>query len=383
MKNITVTISPLPPFVSLNFELPVEKVVKSFLSLNTNPILAGDLVAWCLQKILSDQYTEGNAAGAWSKRYPEYIEFAYPAKEDRPNDISWHESITVSAQIAEALIQYSDIFQNDNLTKAILPRLHFLKDYLKRHYNPKDRGFGLASKGKKRGTTGISVDIRHTAWAVNTLWRLQQLRIRDTETDKMLRNASGYINDELESLNHSDQYALTYASLHKILTIEGLSSIIMVPGKLRLALRHIEGVLIEKFARQYGSWDPEDLISNPKLSIENALLVLNPIQISSCIDSECSEIIKSSLCHMCEKSLIKLDDNTMALPFYEGGEPDIGATIELLWCIIKNQNVFKPEKGVVKKMINFIVDPSNRKDNLKFAYPWNLSSVLLLATEPK
>jgi len=363
----------------VEFELPVEKIIGKFLSFNTKPILAGNLVAWCLKRILDDQYTEGNADGAWAKRYPEYIECFFKGKENIPSDVSWHESITISAYIAEALTKFISKFPDDNLTKAILPRLNILKNYLKRHYNPEFKGFGLATRGKYKGPPGISVDNRHTVWAMITLW---YLGIEDRETNEILHNAAEFIANKLNPFTLNEKYTLTYAAFHKLLSMKGLSSIVMPSEKLRhSALKRIEGAIVDMYVHQYGSWDPDDLLDDPKICIRNALCVLKPIQISSCMDEECSEVLHKALDHICEKSLITLDEKTMALPFYEGGEPDIGVTIELLWCLIKNRDVYKPKKEVIKKMINFIADPSNQKENLGFAYPWNLSSVLLLATK--
>ena len=357
--------------------LPVEKIVGKLLRSNAEPILAGNLVAWCFQKVLDDQYTKGDAAGAWSRRYPEYIKFLYNG--DIPSDVSWRESITISAQIAAALIQYSNKFPNENITKTISQRLKLFKDYLKRHYSAELGGVGLATSGKYRGSPGISVDIRHTAWAVIALWHLG---VQDSEIKEMFYSATRYISSKIESdCRTIDKYALTYAALHQILTTNKLSSVIMPSVQsCRSAQKRIEGILIDKFVREYKSWDLDDLRDDPRVSIDNALSVLEPIQISSCIDSECSKVLKVALNHLYE-SLQPVGNKMMALPFCEEGEPDIGATIELLWCIAKNQDVFKPKRNRVKKMINYIVDPLRQENNDKFAYPWNLSSALLLATK--
>ncbi len=359
--------------------LPVEKVVGKFLSLNAEPKLAGELVAWCLRKVLDDQYTGGNADGAWAKRYPAYIEWLFEGKENIPSGVSWHESITISAHIAEALTKFINKVPDDNLTKMILPRLNILRNYLKRHYNPEFKGFGLNTGGKYRGSPGISVDNRHTVWAMMALW---YLGIEDDETNEILHNAAEFIANKLNPFTLDEKYTLTYAAFHKLLSTKGLSSVVIPSEKLRhSALKRIEGAIIDKYVPQCGSWDPDDLLDDPKIHITNALCVLEPIQISSCIDKECSEVLQKALDHMCEKNLITLDDKTMALPFYEGGEPDIGVTIELLWCLVKNRDVYKPKKEVMKKMANFVSDPSSQKENLGFAYSWNLSSVLLLATK--
>ncbi len=296
-----------------------------------------------------------------------------------PSGVSWRESITISAQIAVALTQYSSKFPNEDLAKTISQRLILFKDYLKRHYSVELGGFGLATGGKYRGSPGISVDIRHTAWAVIALW---YLGAQDSEIKEMFYGSTRHISSKIESDCFTiDKYALTYAALHQILTTNKLSSVIMPSVQsCRSAQKRIEGILVDRFVHEYKSWDADDLRDDPRVSIDNALNVLGPIQISSCIDSECSKVLKVALNHLCE-SLQPVGNKMMALPFCEEGEPDIGATIELLWCITNNQNVFKPKRNIAKKMINYIVDPSRQENNDKFAYPWNLSSALLLATK--
>ncbi len=377
--NFSIPISQGPKEGSVRrFGLPAEDVIGTFLSSNAEPALAGDLVSWCLQKILEEQYSEGGPKGAWAECYPEYMKFLFG--RDTPPDVSWRESITISGQIAEALICYSNIAKNEIFKKVIISKLALFSDYLKKHYNSEVGGFGLDARGKIRPGSEINVDIRHTAWAVITLWYLKKAGIEDEKTEEMLVKAVRYIKQRLTSSGYIDKYALTYAVLHKILTTNELSNIIMPnESSRRSVIRHIEVVLIDRFMGEYASWDPDDLMADDRISIDNALSVLSPIQISSCIDKKCVEILKTALNHLCERCLIPIGKEMMALPFEEGGKPDIGATIELLWCIIKNQGAFKPKKGVVKKLINFIVDPSSRKGKLKFAYPWNLSSVLLLA----
>ena len=143
-----------------------------------------------------------------------------------------YESLTVSGGVAEALVQYNKKFLNDSLkTKGILPRLLSLKDFLKRRYNVEEGGFGLPTDHPKRGSPGISVKMRHTAWAVIALWHLQDLGVCDQKTDEMLRNAGGYIQKHLGSLDTENEYALTYAVLHKLLTTNTLADFVISPKK--------------------------------------------------------------------------------------------------------------------------------------------------------
>lgn len=69
----------------------------------------------------------------------------------------------------------------------------------------------------------------------------------------------------------------------------------------------------------------------------------------------------AALNQLCENNLKSVGDKVIALPFYGDGESDIGETIELLWCIIRDRNVFKLEKKKLKKITNCIANPSTRE----------------------
>lgn len=376
MKDVPISLSPLPPYVSLNFNFPVGKILKCILSRTSNHKLTSDFLAWCLQVVLADQYTEGYAAGAWSKRYPEYLKLVYDT-EDIPEDISIHDSITISAWIGTALRRYSLAFPDENLTKAVLPRLDLLKSYLIRHYNSEIGGFGLSTGARLRGPVGINVDLRHTAWAVLTLW---DLGFSDPETRKMLHKAGNYITDKLDTLSSTNEYAFTYAVLHRLLSTDDVSGVLALSRTSRRAkLKRIESILVEKFDPLHESWDLESEPVKEGEIIDNTIDILQSMKISSCIDQECQNIMKRAVLSLIKK-LLELNQQKMALPFYDKDEPDIGATIQFLSIIIENQDVLEVKNEIIKRMSNFVVDPSFRKGKLKYSYPWHLASVFHVAS---
>src|SRR4030042_4911570 len=276
-KKISFSISPFPPFVSLNFDVPFEKLIGGLFRSKAKPMLAGELVAWCLQAVLNDQFTDGDVTGAWSIKYPEYIGFLYH-KGNIPPEISVRDSITISAWVAIALNKYHLAFPHGDVAKVILPRLDLLKTYLKRRYNSKIKGFGLTTSAKIRGPVGIHVDPRHTAWAILTLW---ELGFSDIETNKMLTDSGSYLMSELNSLS-PNEYAVTYAALHRLLSTQGVSSIITLSDLTRNAImKRLESYIIEKYDSKYMSWDLEpDNIERTRM--DYAFDVLMSMRIASC-----------------------------------------------------------------------------------------------------
>lgn len=309
-------------------------------------------------------------------KYPEYISFLYH-KGDIPQDISVRDSITISAWVAIALNRYCLAFPDGDLAKIILPRLDLLKTYLRRRYNSKIKGFGLTTSAKMRGPVGIHVDPRHTAWAILTLW---ELGCSDIETNAMLNDSGSYLMKELNSLS-PNEYAMTYAALHRLLSTQGVSSIITLSDVARNAMmKRLESYIVEKYNFRYKSWDLEpDNVERTR--IDYAFDVLISMRIDSCVDEECADILRATIEHLCS-TLILLPDEKMALPFYDGGNPDIGATIQLLSIVLENRSVLKINDDVIKKMLNFIVDPSSRREKAQFAYPWHLASALFIASMP-
>ena len=45
-----------------------------------------------------------------------------------------------------------------------------------------------------------------------------------------------------------------------------------------------------------------------------------------------------------------------------------------------DQDVLEVKNEIIKRMSNFVVDPSFRKGKLKYSYPWHLASVFHVAS---
>ncbi len=374
--DVNISISAMPPFVSLNLNLPLEKVIGSISKHKVNHSLIGGLISWSIDRILSDQYTRGDAAGAWSKEYPKYIDFIY-GQTRIPDDISVRDSITFSSWISSALAMYVKSADDKDLTNAILPRLLYFHQYLKRHYNSQVGGFGLTTRPTSRGSTNINVDLRHTLWAVLSLWNFELL---DSHDESIIIESCSFIRKEMENIIIKKERAITFAVLHKIITTNDLSRLIYPSEVKRYQMqKRIESVLVEKYDPIYSSWD---LDSDPMDSarIDNILFVLSSINVSSCVDDELMDILDKSIDALYEKGLIEVDKEKLALPFYDNGNPNLGATLQFLWILLKNMDCLDISKKKIEKLLNFVVDPESRRRDQELVFTWHLASSLLLAT---
>jgi hypothetical protein len=353
-----------------------EELSVSGASMHQDVSLAGatDFNDWCINLLLKDQFTEGDATGAWSRRYPDYLKFLY-GQHEIPGDISVRDTISYSAWIANALQYYARAALDQKKARLIFTKLYLLRDYLRRHYHKEVGGFGLATRPKSRGPVGIEVDLRHTCWAMLTLWQFES---GDALTDEMLRRAGAHVRSQLQRLDQARERAITYAVLHRLLTAKGLSEIVLLSETSRRAvLKRIESILVERFDRVHGSWDLEfDPVE--RCGIDNALFFLYTVTPESCIDPDCTQTLKLAATHLLEANLITLDDRTSAIPFYEGGEPDIGATVLLLYILKRNQVVFSESDDILHQLAGFIKNEENHSKYAEFAYPWHLAAALYL-----
>lgn len=379
MKKLTLSLSPLPPFVGVSVDIPLETLLQGVFKQSVETFHVGELVLWCLKEILSDQFTEGDAAGAWSRRYEGYMHFVYGVEEEIPRDMAIRDSISYSGLIGYALNKYRKTYPNEALSKLIFRRLQFLEAYLHRHYNSKLGGFGLA-RINTRNERNVVVDLRHTIWAVLTLWELGQ---QNSRTNEVLRRVGAYLNDELRSLDPQNERGITFAVFHRLLTTTGASDVLIIPEVSRVAyVQRLENLLIQKFDESYGSWDL-DRDPADTAGIDNALFVLSTVEAGNCSEKRCLDTFRIAVERLCKSSLIEISDDKAGLPFIDGGDPDIGSTLNFLWILWRDRKILGEHREVTKRLLNFVLDPASRDHPGNFAYSWHLVSALSLLCSPE
>jgi len=210
-----------------------------------------------------------------------------------------------------------------------------------------------------------------------TLW---ELGAHDQVTNRMLQESGRYVISEMDKLNRRPERAITYAVLHRLLATEQLCNTVIPSDDVRKrALKNIEGVVIDKLDRITGTWDSE---YDPfrRATMDNAMIVLYAMSADSCLDSDCSKALASAVTRICESRLIENGSGASGMPFYEGGGADIGASMLLLYILIRDQKTLSELKEYVEPLRNFVTDPANR-DELKLFAPWYLAPAFHLITQ--
>jgi hypothetical protein len=313
--------------------------------------------------LLAEQFTDGNALGAWSRAYPAYLQYVFG---DRiPCDVSVRDSITCSSWIARAL---AVVMQNgdDDLARAIRPRITAYVDYLLRHQDRDSGGFGLSAKPTSRGVGGVAVDLRHTAWAMLSLARLDP---RQPEVAEPLRRASSFVQERLESA--TAERTITVAVLHCLLSSPETGPLVIpVENARRAALKRLESRIVEAFDPVYGSWDTAyDL---PRLAaIDNAFFVLYAMRIRDCVDAECADTLRASF-----DKLMQIGSHG-TMPFELGGMPDVGATTMLAFLLSRNADELSVRQRDIDRIVSCAVEGAVSSADL--GYPWHVAQLLRIA----
>ncbi|MGE5342166.1 MAG: toll/interleukin-1 receptor domain-containing protein [Candidatus Omnitrophota bacterium] len=340
--------------------------------------ITSNLLEWCLERIFQDQYDEGNARGAWSRMYPGYLNVLF--QEDPSNG---KETITFSTWIADALMTYWARCENKEIKDEIWKKIHRFRDYLIRHYEDQISGFGLSGPTDSVGQSTIIFDLRHTAWAVMALTRID---IEDNETSRIIRNASGKLWEQISTMNPAEQFPVTNAALHRFLSEKSLPYRLDIsPHKIRNEMKRIEAELINKFnSRHYcWGWLNDDKVT--KTCIDNALTIIHILDYYSIIDVELRDQLEKAATHLLDNVLIHLDGNKAGLPFMKGSRvaaPDLGTTVFFVYILIDKLRLDR-NNDKIRKLINFINSLEARLKYANYSYPWYLAPIFHLESETR
>lgn len=372
MEKVTLSVSPLPPFVAINIDIPIEKIIKGYQKLTDRKIEIANTLIWTLGKILEDQWTEKDtdASGAWSIRYPEYLEFYYRSSP-LPPDISPKDTISFSSWIVRPLLNFLNHTEDIKLKKAILPRIFYHKEYLLRHFDKSVGGFGL-TRYTSVGTVSLAVDIRHTAWALLSLIDINEI---DNSIEKETFIKTGkYLFNKLNSIDEENERALTFAVMHQVLTNGKAKSLIAFNDReCKRLQKSVENALIAKYNKYYSSWDLE-IDDKNQIKIINALFILMSMDIKNILEDELIRIVNEVIEYL-YSYLIELDNGKLALPFVEGEEPDIGTTIQFFSILTANEYLEEMNKKTINGLAKYIFDLETIKIEFRFAYPFHISQI--------
>lgn len=376
MEKVTLSISPLPPFVAINVDIPIEKIVKGYQQLSSKHYDLALTLNWALEKVLQDQWTEEDtdAVGSWSIRYPEYLSFFYHPKP-LPNDISFKDTISFSAWIVRPLLSFIKYNKDVKLKNAILPRIYHYKEYLINHFDKKKGGFGLTRYSSDR-VKKLALDIRHSAWALLTLVDLKDVDYSINE--ELFTRTGKYLLNEFQDIDEPEERASTYAVMHQIITNEKTKILVSLNEHECIRIqKSIELALINKYDKYYSSWDLEIKDKN-RIKIIMAVFILMSMDIDKIVEDELSELVLEAIDTVISY-MIRLDNDKMALPFVEGGNADIGITIQFFSILTKNKSLSEKYKKIINCLANYIFDSKTINTDFQFAYPFHISQIFYYA----
>ncbi len=364
----------MPPFLSVSMDLEVDRFFKGIFAKSAALQIAPQLFASTLKAILEDQFTDGNAAGAWSRQYSGYIRFFYDGS--LPIDVAVRDTISYSAWIATSLCNCRRHFSESDLTSAVAPRLTAFRDYLHRHFDKESGGFGLVGPARTRGPGHIQADLRHTAWA---MLALRNLEANDQHSMEMLTRGAEYVRRALSAGKATNERAITAAAVHKLLSTEELKNLVCPSERTRHAdLKRIEAKLVEDFDKEFVTWDSR--FDRPdRASIDNALYVLYCIPANGCVDAQCSKILLQTLHHLIENALVDTGSGSAGLPFARGREPNVGTTAFVLSLLLRDRASIKPSRKLLGRLTRFLNTPETQTPAVEVGFPWQRAAILDLA----
>jgi hypothetical protein len=367
---IKIKVTAMPPFVSVSVDLPTDRLWEGVLARSTTVPLRPELVASTVKELFEDQFTDGDASGAWSKTYPEYLRFIYG--KSLPGDLAVRDTISYSAWIGNSLHNFQKLFPEHELALAIAVRLSALRDYLHRHFDNASGAFGLRARPTSRGTTRVSPDLRHTAWAMLTLSRIG---VDDQATATMLTRGAEFLRKELSEINFPNERAITFAVLHLLLSSEVVSQLVFPTDRSRNAtLKRLESKLVEDFDHRFFTWDTR-FDPPEQAAIDNALFVLYCVPPSACLDSDCSNVLSQASRYLTQTALVYAEPDSAGLPFCMGDRPNIGTTALFLWLLLRDKSVETDRKTLVQ-LARFVNAPTLESPEVERCLPWQKAAIL-------
>lgn len=371
--KVLLTIPVIPGFLKLQYseDLNIESMPR-----HSRLQLSPALVEHSLKCVLIDQFDSGTEMGAWSRRYNQYIHFLFG--ETLPGDISTKDTITFSALVTEDLLRFSTIpFQNP-IPSLIQNRLDNYVAYLLRHHDKETGGFGRLGHLRSRDGAIIEVDLRHTLWALISLWTICR---EDPMAEGIFRESSRYLNHAINALNPAKDRAYTYAALHRFLTTDGLSGAVTLSSSRRQQLlKTTEAALVARYSQRLNTWDA-DRDPVDRTAIDNALYTLTAVRWQCCRDIDLRKILERTVQQLLSKSTIPLQNGKqLALPFHPLGKPDLGSTVRFSRLLTENERYREIAGKSMTRLLAFVNDPGNYLQEPEFSYSWHLSAALAMTS---
>jgi len=355
--------------------IPTEQLPNPFSDLGIRDDIASQCVRWVIDEIIREQFgaNDGEASGAWSRSYAAYLEFYFGS--DTPGDVSAKHSISFSSWVVRPVLTFSKTLEEKSASRSLLhDAVSKHLNYLVKHQDPITGGYGLQNKvPNSTNDKGITIDIRHTVWAMLSLYDLNEMT--KNVPPQALLDAGTFIGTHLEKIQLKGQRTFTLSGIHQLLT----TKVVSIPFdyeylRIEKIQAKVEEALLLDFDSSYATWDLEDRVDPERIKIVSALLNLESMSIDGIKLHGLRNAVDVSIDRLCGY-LIRHDDGSVGLPFVEGDTADIGVSIQLFSILSKNKCLAVKHQETIKSLALFIFRPQTWTNEHRHGYAWQLAQL--------
>lgn len=371
---LDITIPFIPGFVTFRHTVTFGRARSQPLSPAFQEMLAAmsEMIPFVLERMASDQLDEGVVSGGWGKGYPDYLRHLF-GKEQIPKGVSTFDTISFGSWNATALIDYARRCDEPKAASQILSRVDRFYNYVMRHLNPEDGGFGVG-RTNSTGEYGIRSDIRHTVWAV---FLLTQLNKSSSDCRDAIHSGTAYLSTRLGQLDFRKEWAITNAALHMAIKHSEIGPIIDSSENSRSSLASlIETALVAGFDENRNCWSLDN-VKTSKTELENNLIVLYALDPNRIESERLKAILVKLLCQL-ESTWIQRGESGLGLPFCYDDPPNVGSSIHALFLMLKHSAIHKPNTDSLSNMLDFASNAIATGNVGPNCFSWQLASLIKL-----
>lgn len=322
--------------------------------------------AVALRAILLDQFSgPAERAGAWSRQYDRYLRLNYGDQANIPTGVSQGASLTFTGMIVEKLCSYSAV-DTGILGQYALSAARRAEAFILSCQDNEEGGFGRrSSEFRARGGRGLTLDIRHTCWAIRALLSIDPKRLQS-----QIEHGLEWLARRARNRADSDKWCWTTAPLLALIMDVRLQN---SDGWRResLSLSHsVSTDLEDSFDASLGSWTKGE--ANPALvAIDNALYVLHCLRrdnISGKLRDQCNAAIE----RLMSRSLFSViqGQKMRGIPLFDIERPDVGPTCQLL-------DVLPHSDPSIRTELRYFIEQGLRaRLIMPETFAWHLGSIL-------
>ena len=228
------------------------------------------LGAVALRTVLLDQFSSpAERGGAWSRQYDRYLRLNYGDQAHIPAGVSQGASLTFTGMIVEKLSQFSAT-DTTNLGQYALSAARRAEAFILSCQDNEEGGFGRrSSEFRTRGGRALTLDIRHTCWAIRALVNIDPSRLQ-SPIDRGLE----WLARRARNRAHSDRWCWTTAPLLSLLLDARLQKFGIWSEVSANLWPSVSADLEDSFDASLASWTKGEADSS-LVAIDNALYVLH------------------------------------------------------------------------------------------------------------